>query len=134
MKQSISRVQLLDPVEITISTEDLAAGIKTRGSKEKILELADSLLSKVQHTWRPRAVFRWLEVEQIANGRVALDYPGNDEMKTDVWSSASRLCGRLHAGGRAGPDCESLRQVRNWSKWPPLPPGKSGSWTPTSTI
>jgi hypothetical protein len=75
MNTTHSQVQLLDAVQIEIFPEDLAAGIKTRGNKDKILEVAGNLLSKVQGNWQPRAVFRWLEVKRITNGLVILKSP-----------------------------------------------------------
>jgi hypothetical protein len=72
MNQTHSQVQLLDPVQIEIFPEDLAPGIKTRGSRDKILEMACKLLAKVQGSWQPRAVFRWLGVKRITNGLVLL--------------------------------------------------------------
>jgi hypothetical protein len=79
MNQPHSQVQVLEPVQIKILSDDLAAGIKTRGSRDKILELACRLLEKVQGSWQPRAVFRWLGVKRTTNGLVLLNSLDNGE-------------------------------------------------------
>ena len=72
MESTISQVQIFDTLEIKIFPEDLAAGIKTSSNREKMLEMASDVLEKVQGNWRPRAVIRWLGVEQVTKDMVML--------------------------------------------------------------
>lgn len=72
MKSTISQIQILDRLEIKILPEDLAGSIKTSSNREKILQLADNVLAKVQGNWNPRAVVRWLEVGQVTKETVML--------------------------------------------------------------
>lgn len=86
MESTISQVQILDALKIKISLDDLAVGMKTGTNREKILEMADKLLSKVQGSWRPQAVIRWLGVEQVTKDMVILKSFNGGE------------AGRLHLG------------------------------------
>ena len=72
MKSTNSQVQILDRLEIKIFPEDLADSIKTSSNREKILQMADNILAKVQGNWCPRAVVRWLEVGQVTKDMVKL--------------------------------------------------------------
>ena len=72
MKSTNSQVQILDRLEIKIFPEDLASSIKTNSNREKILQLADAVLSKIQGNWSPRALVRWLEVARVTKNMVEL--------------------------------------------------------------
>jgi hypothetical protein len=72
MESTILHVQIFDALEIQVFPKDLAASIKTRTNRGKILEVANNVLAKVQGSWRPRAVIRWLGVELVTDDRVTL--------------------------------------------------------------
>lgn len=72
MKSASSQIQILDVIQIRVSPEDLAAGIKTGSNREKILEIAGALLANVQDIWCPRAVVRWLLVDEVKKDMVML--------------------------------------------------------------
>lgn len=72
MEQTISQVQVLDKLEIKIFPEDLAGSIKASSNREKILQMADNVLEKIQGNWNPRAIVRWLEVGLVTKDMVTL--------------------------------------------------------------
>lgn len=72
MKSINSPIQILDKLEIKIFPEDLAGSIKTSSNREKILQMADDMLAKVQGKWHPRAVVHWLEVELVTKDKLTL--------------------------------------------------------------
>lgn len=80
MESARSQIQVLDAIKIEVWPEDLAAGIKTGSNREKILEMADALLANVQDIWCPRAVVRWLCVEEVENDMVMLKTLEGGEM------------------------------------------------------
>ncbi len=72
MESAIAQIQIFDALNIRVSLEDLAAGIKTGTNRQKILAMADKLLANVHGIWCPRAVISWLWVDEIKKDIVML--------------------------------------------------------------
>lgn len=98
MKSAHSQVQILDRLEIKVLPEDLAGSIKTSSNREKILEMADNVLTKAQGNWRPRAVIRWFGVEQVTKEMVMLSPFNGGEAAGLRLGFASRFMAKAQHG------------------------------------
>lgn len=72
MDSALTQIHIVDSVHITISPQEIAAAVKTRSTGTKLIEMADTLLGQIQGKWHPRAIFRWLEVAEVAADTVCL--------------------------------------------------------------
>lgn len=69
-----SHVRVLDALKIEIGPRDIAQCAETRTNTKRLGEMAADVLRRVQGDWRPRAIIRWLAVEQECDGVVVLKY------------------------------------------------------------
>jgi hypothetical protein len=91
MKPEQVHTQILEPLEIDVRPEDLAARIKTSGNDQKIQELANKALTKVRGRWHPRAVIRWLGVDRVLDNDLIVRLQENGERARLRLGHASRF-------------------------------------------
>lgn len=72
-----SRVQVLDALKIEIVPRDIAQHAQPSANTTRIGEMAADVLARVQEDWRPRAVIRWLAVEQEDGGVILFKHIEN---------------------------------------------------------